>query len=113
MMAERLVTVQIEKVPFESRMAVMRVRPTYIAPYLKCRYFYLSKPDLKTKRTFVKHAETLIGNWPSGTYYLKLSSGKVFIRFDVYEGKIKKFYKESPATGKIYPIWAWIQNRSN
>ena len=97
-----------DKKPFESRLAVMRVRATYIAPYRKCKYFYLDKTHLKSKKDFLKHAEPIIGNWPNGTYYLKLSSGEVFARFDVYNGKIKQLYKESPATGKSYVIWNWF-----
>ncbi|MBD3262825.1 hypothetical protein GF374_00405 [Candidatus Woesearchaeota archaeon] len=94
---------------FENKLAVMRVRTKFIAPYRKCRYFYLEKKNLKSKRAFKKHVREIAENWPNGTYYLKLSTGKVFARFDWINGKVKKLYKESPATGKIYPICDWIR----
>lgn len=94
---------------FENRLAVMRVRVNFIAPYRKCRYFYLEKKHLRNKRIFVKHIQTIANNWPNGTYYLKLSNGQVFARFDLIAGRVKKLYKESPATGRIYAVWEWIK----
>lgn len=94
---------------FENRLAVMRVRVNYIAPYRKCRYFYLEKKHLKNKRAFIKHIHEIASSWPNGTYYLKLSNGQVFARFDMVAGKVKKLYKESPATGKVYALWDWIK----
>ena len=93
---------------FENRLAVMRVRVNYIAPYRKCRYFYLEKKHLKNKRAFAAHVKEVASNWPNGTYYLKLSNGQVFSRFELVAGRVKKLYKESPATGKVYAIWDWI-----
>ena len=53
------------------------------------------------------HVRKIASGWPNGGYYLKLASGQVFARFDIREGKIK-LVKESPATGRIYPIWDWF-----
>ena len=94
--------------PFENKLAVMRVRIKYIAPYRKCRYFYLEKKHLKSKKQFEKHIREVAETWPNGTYYLKMSDGRIFARFDLIAGKVKKLYKESPATGKIYLICEWF-----
>jgi hypothetical protein len=52
----------------------------------------------------------MTGSWPSGPFYLKLSDGRVFARFDVSSGKVSKFYKDSPITNKAYPIMSWWKN---
>jgi hypothetical protein len=49
----------------------------------------------------------IAANWPNGCYYLKLSNNQVFVRFDILDGKMHKLYKESPITGKAYPITAF------
>ncbi|MEM2874183.1 MAG: hypothetical protein QW063_01930 [Candidatus Nanoarchaeia archaeon] len=92
---------------FEPRLAVFRVKANFIAPYRKCKYLYLEPKNLKTKNLFIKHITQIIENWPNGTYYLKLSDGRVFARFDVLNGKVHKLYKDSPITGKPYPVWAF------
>ncbi|MFN7088717.1 MAG: hypothetical protein ACK4NX_02810 [Candidatus Paceibacteria bacterium] len=92
---------------FEPRLAVFRVKATFIAPYRKCKYLYLEPKDLKTKSRFIKHVTRIAKGWPNGTYYLKLSSGQVFARFDIVDGKVHKLYKDSPVTGKPYPVWAF------
>jgi hypothetical protein len=97
------------KPSFESRLAVFRVRANFVAPYRKCRFFYLEPKHTKTKSNFIKQIEHIGGNWPNGTYFVKMSSGQVFARFDVYEGKVRVLYKESPMTGKLYPIWAFFK----
>jgi hypothetical protein len=83
----------------------MRVRSTYTAPYRKCKYFYLEPRHLKTKAQFVKRIKEVAGNWPTGTFFLKTDSGKIFARFDLHDGKVKQLYKDSPATSMPYPIW--------
>jgi len=98
--------VVLQKV-FEPRLAVFRVKANFIAPYRKCKYLYMDPKDLKTKGSFTKHVLRIAGAWPNGTYYLKLSNGQVFARFDMIDGKIHKFYKDSPITGKLYPVWAF------
>ena len=103
---ERVVSKTQPKV-FESRLAVFRVKANFIAPYRKCKYIYLDHNKLKTKGSFIKHIEAVSTNWPNGPFYLKLSDGRVFSRFDVSGGKVSKFFKESPITGKPYPINAW------
>ncbi|HLG29866.1 MAG TPA: hypothetical protein VI387_06600 [Candidatus Brocadiales bacterium] len=103
---ERTATKTQPKV-FESRLAVFRVKANFIAPYRKCKYVYLDANKLKTKASFIKHLSHITPSWPTGGFYLKLSDGRVFSRFDVVSGKIHKFYKESPITGKPYPIIAW------
>jgi hypothetical protein len=92
---------------FESRLAVFRVKSNFIAPYRKCKYVYIDPIKLRTKGAFIKHLSALTNSWPTGPFYLKLSDGRVFARFDVSSGKISKFYKDSPITQKPYPINAW------
>ena len=112
MVTTNTMTMQIElpKTSFENRLEVMRVRQNFIGPYRKYRFVYFQKPEFKNKKTFITIIESVAGNWPPGTYYLKMSSGQVFARFDIsVGGKIKKLYDISPATNKPYPItmyWA-------
>ncbi len=89
---------------FESRLEVMRVRQNFAAPYLKYRYLFIQKTDLKDKRSFIKRIEKVCTSWPPGVYYLKLPGGGVFSRFEASDGKVKKIYENSPATNKPYPI---------
>lgn len=100
---------QQTKTTFESRLSVFRVRATFVAPYRKCKFFYLDRTNLKSKGTFVKQIERIGGNWPNGTYFLKMSSGAVFSRFDMYDGKVRVLYKDSPMTGKPYPVWMFFK----
>ncbi|MBI4095550.1 MAG: hypothetical protein HY438_01680 [DPANN group archaeon] len=94
---------------YEPRLEVMRVRQNFVAPYRKYRFLFVDKQDLKTRKQFVKRLENVSASWPQGTYYLKLSNGLVFARFDVSErGKVKKLYEASPATSKPYPVWEWF-----
>ena len=89
---------------FEGRLEVMRVRQNFAAPYLKYRYLYVQKLDLKDKKSFIKRVQGVCASWPPGTYYLKHADGGVFARFEVSSGKVKKIFENSPATNKPYPI---------
>jgi hypothetical protein len=95
---------------FESRLQVLRVRPTYIAAFRKCRFLYLERDHLTSKRTFLNYLARLTEKWPNGTFYLKLSTGKVFARLEVRDGKVEQILKCSPATGNVYPIWKFFSN---
>jgi len=97
------------KPAFESRLAVFRVKATFVAPYRKCKFFYLDKAQLKSKSTFIKRIEEVAGNWPNGIYFLKMSSGQVFVRFEMFNGKVRVLYKDSPTTGKRYPAWLFFK----
>ena len=99
-------TVSMEKV-FEPRLAVFRVKVNFIAPYRKGKYLYVEAKDIKTKPAFLKRIRHIAAIWPNGDYYLKLSDGRVFARFNILNGKLAKFYKASPITQKEYPVWAW------
>ncbi len=96
-----------EKPIFETRLNVIRVRANYSGPYRKCKFFAITKADLKDKRAFTKHILTIAKNWPTGTYYLKNSLGKIFVRFDILNGKISKIYDKSPITGREYD-WVYF-----
>ncbi len=89
---------------FEGRLEVMRVRQNFAAPYLKYKYLYMQKGDLKDKKSFIKRLHGVCSSWPPGIYYLKISDGGVFVRFEISNGKIKKIFETSPATNKPYPI---------
>ena len=92
-------------------MSVIRVRKGYAAPHLKQKYLYIDKKDVKTERTFKKSINEQIRNWPDGIYFLRLSTGKVFIRFEVKENKVTQFYRVSPATGMKYPLYEFFIKR--
>lgn len=99
------------KVKFEDKLSVVRVRRDYAAPYLKHRYFNLKRKDIKSKKLFIQKIESTVLNWPPGCYYLRMSDGKVFARFEItVDGKVRNFYKHSPATGRAYPIWQFFRN---
>ncbi|MEM2954342.1 MAG: hypothetical protein QW625_00080 [Candidatus Nanoarchaeia archaeon] len=100
-----------EKPPFESRLAVYRVKVNFIAPFKKCKYVYVEPRLLKSKNSFLRYLENLVSSWPNGAFYLKLSSNQVFARFDVLNGKIVRFYEKSPITNKPYPIWLYWKNK--
>jgi len=97
------------KTVFEPRLSVFRVRANFAAPYRKCKYFYIEKADVKTKTKFIKRIEHIASSWPNGTYFLKMSSGVVFARFDAYDGKVRALYKDSPVTGKLYLVWNFFK----
>lgn len=100
-----------KKTKFENQLSVIRIRKQYAAPYLKSRFVYLKRRDISTQKKFVKALADTVKSWPDGTYYLKLSTGKVFVRFEVKEGKIRTIYKTSPITGEKYPIWEYMKRR--
>ncbi|MBT4114231.1 hypothetical protein HOD83_03730 [Candidatus Woesearchaeota archaeon] len=101
----------VQRPKFEDQMSVIRVRKNYAAPYLKQRYVYINKKDVKTERTFKQAINDQIRNWPDGVYFLKLSNGKVFIRFEVKENRIIQVYRVSPATGLKYPLYEFFIKR--
>ena len=94
---------------FEGRLIVIRVRKVYAGPYQKHRYFYLERADLKSKKAFIQHIQKVAKYWEDGIYYLKLSSGRIFARFDLKSGKVKKLYETSPITGESYVCWAFFK----
>lgn len=94
---------------FEPKMSVLRIRAKYSAPYKKHMYFYLTKEDLKSEKDFIEKINKTVKNWKDGDYYLKLSSGRVFIRFTILEGKLKKINKISPITKKEYPVYNFFK----
>jgi hypothetical protein len=99
------------KPKFESQLSVIRVRKNYAAPYLKQKYVYFDRKDIKTERTFKGAMNDRIRNWPDGIYFLKLSTGKVFTRFQVRDGKVVMIFKVSPATGARYPMHEFFMKR--
>jgi len=90
---------------FESRLQVLRARPTYTAAFKKCRYLYLEKDHLNSERDFLGYLSRLTEKWPNGTFFLKQSDGKVFARLVVRDGQVQSILKLSPSTGQMYPIW--------
>ena len=86
------------------QLSVIRVRKQYAAPYLKYKYVYLKPKNVKSIIEFKRHMKEIVHSWPPGEYYLKLVAGSVFVRFIVFEGKVRRVITSSPATGKPYPI---------
>lgn len=103
------VTETMAKPTFESRLSVFRVRANFVAPYRKCKFFYLDKSHIKSKNTFIRRIEEVAGNWPNGTYFLKMGSGMVFARFEMFGGKVRILYKDSPITNKPYAVWCFLK----
>lgn len=103
------VTETMVKPTFESRLSVFRVRANFVAPYRKCKFFYLDRTHLKSKNSFIKRIEEVSGNWPNGTYFLKMGNGHVFARYDMFEGKVRVLYKDSPVTSKPYIVWYFLK----
>jgi hypothetical protein len=101
----------VQRPKFEDQLSVIRVRKNYAAPYLKQKYVYIDKKDVKTERIFKQAMNDRIRNWPDGIYFLKLSSGKVFTRFNVRDGKVIQIFKISPATGMKYPMHEFFTKR--
>jgi hypothetical protein len=99
----------IKRVKFEDKLAVIRVKKTYAAPFLKYKYVYLKRKDISTRNKFKKLIDNVCASWPSDVYLLKHPTGKVFARFRVSEGKMTLLYKTSPATGNLYPIWDYFK----
>ncbi len=97
------------KVNFHEQMSVIRIRSKYAAPYLKHRYIYLSRRDVSSESTFKKAMNQKVSGWPDSMYYLKLSDGKVFVRFRIKNGRVTNIYKRSTITGNRYPIAEYIK----
>jgi hypothetical protein len=98
------------KIPFENRLSVVRVKANFAGPYRKSPFFYMEREHLRSKQRFITHVRNIARSWPYGTYYLKTSTGQVFARFDISaEGEVRKLYKESPVTGKPYPVWDFFR----
>jgi hypothetical protein len=98
-----------KRVKFEDKLAVIRVKKTYAAPFLKYKYVYLKRKDISTRTKFKGLIDNVCHSWPSDVYLLKHPTGKVFARFRVSEGKMTLLYKTSPATGNLYPIWDYFK----
>jgi len=90
---------------FESRLSVFRVRANFAAPYRKCKFFYLDRVNLKSRKGFLKHVQNVCKGWPNGIYFLKLVNGKVFARYEIVNDEVRTLFKESPNTGKEYLVW--------
>jgi len=99
----------VTKTKFEEKLAVIRVKKQYAAPYLKYRYFYMKRKDLKNEVTFKDSVDAVSANWPPDVYMFKMSTGKVFARFRVSNGRVTLLYRASPATGEEYPIWEFFR----
>jgi hypothetical protein len=102
-------TTEMRVPQFESKLQVLRVRPTYIAAFKKCRFLYLERNHLRSKQNFLRYLSSITEKWPNGTFYLKLSNGKVFARINIKDGKVQEILKCSPATGRMYPIWQFFR----
>ena len=99
----------VTRVKFEDKLAVIRVRKQYASPYLKYRYLYLRRKDLRSEMAIKQAINTVSMNWPPDVYMLKMSDGKVFARFRISNGQVTLLYRVSPATGEQYPLWNFFE----
>ena len=99
-----------KSVKFEDKLAVIRVKKTYAAPFLKYKYVYVNRKDITGRLNFKKKIDNIAASWPPSIYLLKHPSGKIFARFRVSEGKMTLLYKTSPATGNLYPVWEFFKD---
>src|SRR3972149_4333582 len=96
---------------FESRLSVFRVRANFVAPYRKCKLFYLDRSNLKSRKGFMNHVQNVCRGWPNGVYFLKLTNGKVFARYEIVNDEVRTIFKDSPTTNKEYPVWDHFRRR--
>ena len=54
---------------FESRLSVFRVRANFAAPYRKCKFFYLDRVNLKSRKGFLKHTQNVSKGRPNAIYF--------------------------------------------
>ena len=99
----------VTRLKFEDKLAVIRVKKQYASPYLKYRYLYVKRKDLKSEFAFKAAVNAVSMNWPPDVYMLKRSDGKVFARFRISNGQITLLYRVSPATGEQYPVWDYFE----
>jgi|GEM_PF-1250522 hypothetical protein len=107
------------QINFVRPMLVLKIRETYKAPYHKNKYISVKKPDVMDKSGFKKLIQGYTSNWSSGIYDLQYLQSKrtkmfnemyaTFVRFDVRDGKVVKFWKLSPYSKKEYPCWEYFR----
>jgi len=107
------------QINFVRPMLVLKIRETYKAPYHKNKYISVKKPDVMDKTGFKKLIQGYTSNWSSGIYDLQYLQSKrtkmfnemyaTFVRFDVRDGKVVKFWKLSPYSKKEYPCWEYFR----
>ncbi len=88
----------------DTRYSVVRVRDKYAGPYRKVPFISLQKEEFSSEVCFKRALRKKIKNWQTGEYMLKMSSGGIFVRFEVRDGKLDKMHKDSPVTGRPYPV---------
>ena len=96
-------------VRFGEQFVVISIKAKYAGPYRRFKYLYISSKDIKTRVTFMKLLRQKVKSWSTGTYFLRSADGTVFARFEVIDGRIVKLYKNSPATGELYPCWRYFK----
>ncbi len=95
---------------FEEQLTVIRIRKRYAAPFLKYKYVYLKKKDIKSKKAFSEKINSLCKTWPDSYYQLKDSDAKVFVKFKVKNGEVQEVLKKSDITGKEYPVAKYMKH---
>jgi len=74
------------------------IKPNFYKFYLHPTTYFLMSLD-KFKQFIEKEMPDQYGE------YLLKDKGKPFARFRLENGKMKKIWKTSPTTGRLYPIW--------
>ena len=110
---------EVIKVNFLKPMLVLKIRETYKSPYHKNKFLSVKKNICETLTEFKKFMHQFTGNWSSGSYDVQFvlkegsySSNTLYstlVRVDIRDGKISRVWKNSPYTGKEYPLWDVIR----
>ena len=95
---------------FEDQLTVIRIRKRDAAPFLKYKYIYLKKADVKSKKSFSDKINNICKSWPDSEYQLKTSEGKVFVKFRIKDGKVAGVLKKSDITGNDYPVAKYMKH---
>lgn len=85
-------------------LTIHKVEKRYITPHYKKFYIFPSNYFLMSLDKFRQFIEREMTNF-HGEFLLKDEKGKPFARFKLEQGKMKKIWKSSPATKRLYPIW--------
>jgi|TARA_Y100000310_G_C20575544_1_gene760213 hypothetical protein len=85
-------------------LTIHKVEKKFIVPNQKKFYLFPSNYFLMSLDKFRQFVEKEMENF-HGEFLLKDNKGKPFARFKLENGKMKKIWRCSPTTKRMYPIW--------
>jgi len=106
-----------ESVDFSKPMHVIKIGKLLRKPYHKKPFLYIDKSTLASKDGFVEFLQMQSQNWDNGSYILKAAkrgqplqgSTLFFAQFDMAQGKVKGFLKESASSGRTFMCWNFFK----